>query len=288
LGATAVSVVVLVPPAVAGASVKVLPTTLPNGPVGQFYSQTITASGGTAPYTFTVIKNSPPAGLTLSPDGTLSGTPPAAEMSTFTVKATDSSSTPISGTRSYTLVFGLVFSTKSLPGTNIGASYSKQIVVKGGTAPLTFTVSSGSPPPGITVSSSGLVSGSATTPGTYAFTVSAADSSSPQQTNSQAFKVKVGILGQWTLCTYTPSGGFDGIDGVTLSSGGQLQDNDGATGHWGLSSANKLTISNFVNRDYSGNWDAANNQFDGTFTGVSSGTFAMVSGPNSGPNCSQP
>ena len=63
----------------------------------------------------------------------------------------------------------LSFSTKSLPNTNVASSYSKQIVVKGGTAPLTFSVTDGSLPPGLTLSSSGLVSGSATTPGKYTF-----------------------------------------------------------------------------------------------------------------------
>jgi hypothetical protein len=52
------------------------PTSLPPGTDRVAYSQTITASGGTAPYTYTVAGSIPP-GLTLSSSGILSGTPTA-------------------------------------------------------------------------------------------------------------------------------------------------------------------------------------------------------------------
>jgi hypothetical protein len=70
------------------------------------------------------------------------------------------------------------------------------------------------PPPGITLSSSGLLSGTPTAPGTATFTVGVADSASPQQTNSQTFTIKVRILGAWTLCTYSSGSAGNGIDGV--------------------------------------------------------------------------
>src|SRR5262249_56481212 len=61
---------------------------LPGGVVGTPYSQTLTASGGTAPYTFSILTGSLPAGLTLSGDGIVSGAPTLAGTSTFTVRAT--------------------------------------------------------------------------------------------------------------------------------------------------------------------------------------------------------
>lgn len=63
--------------------------TLPNGTVGVAYSQTLTASGGAAPYTFTVTGGALPPGLTLAASGLLSGTPTAAGLFTFTVRGTD-------------------------------------------------------------------------------------------------------------------------------------------------------------------------------------------------------
>jgi hypothetical protein len=65
------------------------------------YNQTITASGGTGPYTFTVSSGTLPQGLTLASDGSLTGTPTQAEVANFTVTATDS--TNCTGSLAYTI-----------------------------------------------------------------------------------------------------------------------------------------------------------------------------------------
>jgi uncharacterized repeat protein (TIGR01451 family) len=68
------------------------PATLPNGTVGVLFSQTLTGSGGTAPFSFSVTAGALPAGVTLTPAGTLgllSGTPTAPGTSTFTIRVTD-------------------------------------------------------------------------------------------------------------------------------------------------------------------------------------------------------
>ena len=63
---------------------------LPQGTVGIAYSQTITASGGTGPYTFSITAGSLPTGLSpITGGGLISGTPTAAGTFTFTVTATD-------------------------------------------------------------------------------------------------------------------------------------------------------------------------------------------------------
>ena len=67
---------------------------LPNAVVGVAYTQTLSASGGLAPYTYAVTAGSLPAGLTLSSAGVVSGTPTAPGASSFTVTATDSEATP--------------------------------------------------------------------------------------------------------------------------------------------------------------------------------------------------
>jgi sugar lactone lactonase YvrE len=71
--------------------ITISPATLPGGTVGAAYIQTISASGGTAPYTYTVTNGTLPAGLTLSSNGTLSGTPTASGTYPITVNAADSS-----------------------------------------------------------------------------------------------------------------------------------------------------------------------------------------------------
>ncbi len=82
--------------------ITVNPATLPNGTIGTAYSQTITASGGAAPYTFAVSSGTLPPGLTLSAGGLLSGTPTTIGTFSFTITATDLIDCP--GSRDYTIV----------------------------------------------------------------------------------------------------------------------------------------------------------------------------------------
>lgn len=65
---------------------------LPSGTQGSAYSQTLTATGGTSPYTWTVFSGSLAPGLSLSSGGALTGTPSAAGGYSFTIRATDSAS----------------------------------------------------------------------------------------------------------------------------------------------------------------------------------------------------
>jgi hypothetical protein len=64
----------------------------PGGEVGVAYSDQLTVTGGTSPFTWSVSAGTLPPGLTLSASGgLLSGTPTTADSYTFTVKVTDSS-----------------------------------------------------------------------------------------------------------------------------------------------------------------------------------------------------
>lgn len=66
------------------------PSPLPSGLVGSAYSLALAASGGAAPYTWSVVSNAPPAGLMLSSDGLLSGTPIAVANASFRVRVSGS------------------------------------------------------------------------------------------------------------------------------------------------------------------------------------------------------
>jgi hypothetical protein len=70
-------------------AITVAPASLADDSVGVLYSATISASGGTAPYTFAVTGGTLPTGLVLDPAGSLSGTLTAAGSYAFTVTATD-------------------------------------------------------------------------------------------------------------------------------------------------------------------------------------------------------
>jgi len=78
-------------------------TSLPSGTVGTAYNQTLTASGGTAPYSWSIVRGSLPAGLT-SVSGAISGTPTTAATSNFTVQAQDSATpTPATATQAFSI-----------------------------------------------------------------------------------------------------------------------------------------------------------------------------------------
>ena len=88
------------------APITVNPATLPNGVIGTAYNQTITATGGTTPYTFAVISGTLPTSLNLATNGTLSGTPSQTGNFTFTVRAT--SANTCTGNRQYTIAISSV------------------------------------------------------------------------------------------------------------------------------------------------------------------------------------
>ena len=77
---------------------------LPGGNIGFPYSGSIATSGGYAPYTYTLNTGSLPSGLTLQPDGTVSGIPAASGTFSFTVTVTDSfGNTVTSGSQTVTV-----------------------------------------------------------------------------------------------------------------------------------------------------------------------------------------
>jgi hypothetical protein len=70
----------------------------------------------------------------------------------------------------------VVIDTTSLPDATQGVAYSVQLLAHGGTPPYTWSIFAGSLPAGLTLSSSGLISGTPTgAPGTDDFTVQAVD-----------------------------------------------------------------------------------------------------------------
>ena len=70
--------------------VVVLTSSLPSATVGDSYSTTLTAYGGTPTYSWEVVSGSLPSGLSLSPSGVISGTPTTATTCSFTVEVADS------------------------------------------------------------------------------------------------------------------------------------------------------------------------------------------------------
>jgi len=158
-------------------AITIAPPTVPNGTAGAAYSQTLTASGGTGPYTFSVVSGTLPAGLTLTAGGLLSGTPTTVGTSSITIRATDANGCFAQIT--YTIVISaagcpvVVISPSTTPNGTFGVPYSQTLTATGGTGPFTFAVASGALPAGLTLTTGGVLSGTPTTVGSFTFVVQA-------------------------------------------------------------------------------------------------------------------
>ncbi len=149
--------------------------------------QTLTASGGTPPYKW--VATGQPAWLTVSSNGSLSGTPPALGSFTFTATITDSGATsPQSGHATVTLtVIGgtlVVPSSPTFTGV-VGVPLANQsLTASGGTSPYTWQATG--QPSWLTVASTGLLTGTPPSSGTFTFTAVVTDSqpSVPQTAQS--------------------------------------------------------------------------------------------------------
>ena len=156
--------------------ITLAPPTLPNGLVGQAYSQAITAQSGVAPFTFSVSAGTPPAGLTLSAAGVLAGTPSTVGSSSFTVSVADVDGVP--GSRAYTMSIAcpvIAILPSTLPDAQLGTAYAQTLTASGGTAPHSFAVTSGSLPAGLSLAPTGELTGTPTAAGSTVFTVTALD-----------------------------------------------------------------------------------------------------------------
>ena len=166
---------------VAAAPIGISTSLLPGGTVGTAYSQTIAASGGTPPYSWTITAGTLPSGLLLdSRTGTIGGTPSNAGNANFTVQVTDS--VAVSATRALSIAIApatLGITTSSLPGGTAGTAYSQMLAASGGTPPYSWSVTAGTLPPGLVLDArSGAISGMPTAPGNSIFTIRVADSAS--------------------------------------------------------------------------------------------------------------
>ncbi|MEO6920605.1 MAG: putative Ig domain-containing protein [Collimonas sp.] len=170
------------------------PTTLPAATVAVAVNQTLSAGGGTGPYTFAISAGALPAGLTLSSAGALTGTPTAGGTFNFTVRGTDQNS--FSGIQAYTLTVNaptITITPTTLPAATVAVAYTQTETAGGGTFGYTYAISAGALPAGVTLSSGGAISGTPTAGGTFNFTVRATDSSTGTgpYNGSRAYSVTV-------------------------------------------------------------------------------------------------
>jgi len=191
---------------------------LPGGTVGSAYSATLNASGGTPPYSWSLSSGILPAGLSLSSAGTLSGTPTVAGAFPFTVAVKDAASGSASASLSINVVGlpPLQITSSKLPGGTVGSAYSATLNASGGTSPYSWSVSSGTLPTGLSLSSSGTLSGTPTVAGAFPFTVAVKDAVSGSA--SASLSINVVTAAAPSVSISSPANGAT-ISGTTTVSG---------------------------------------------------------------------
>ena len=148
-----------------------------DGEQGVAYSFAFVATGGTGALVFSQAGGTLPPGLGLNAAGQLSGTPTLQGVYSFSVTITDTLGIADTDTFQITIdppALGspTITTTSPLPNGRVGDAYTAvTMTVTGGTAPYAWSVSSGTLPPGLTLSPAGVLSGTPTAAGIYAFNI---------------------------------------------------------------------------------------------------------------------
>lgn len=155
------------------------------------YSRTLTASGGLAPFSWSITGGSLPGGLTLdAASGVITGVPTPAGTSTITVTVTDALSLTASQQFSLTIYDPVSVSIASLPPGIVGAPYNWTVTTAGGTPPYSWGLVSGTLPPGLSLdATSGVISGKPSAVGAYPFTVQVTNGDATIPTKQLSIKV---------------------------------------------------------------------------------------------------
>ncbi len=190
-------------------------TSLPNGTAGTPYNATLASSGGSGTgYTYAVTAGTglSAVGLTLSPSGVISGTPTTGETAGIVaVTVTDSAGNTAKQVLTLTITYPTLTITSLTPPTDVaGDPYSSTLTATGGTGTgYTWSVTSGASSlaaVGLSLSSSGVISGATPVAGTASFTVQVTDSANNTATANLTITITPGL----TVTTATLPPGVQG------------------------------------------------------------------------------
>jgi hypothetical protein len=179
------------------------PTSLPSGVVGMSYQQILSATGGSSPLSWSVIGGSLPSGVTLTSTGLLVGTPSIPGTFTLVVRVSDSAAPPQTATQAFAFAFNnplSIANSTNLNNGSVGATYSVAMLASGGVPAYSWSLTTGQLPPGLTLSSGGIISGAPTTTGTFNFTLQVSDSVGAAMSQSFVIIVQTGL----TIATNSP------------------------------------------------------------------------------------
>ncbi len=178
----------------------VVETSLPNANQNVAYRASLTPAGGIPPYRWSFdVAN--PQGLSINAStGAITGTPPNAGVFAIPVSLRDSTTTVFSVSLPLTVFPAVSITTTSLPNGSPGVAYSASLSASGGALPYTWSVSSGSLPPGLGLNAStGQIGGVPATQGSFQFTIQVVDFGG--NVASKAFTIVIGTVQPLTITT---------------------------------------------------------------------------------------
>jgi subtilisin family serine protease len=200
---TAVSCV----PGSSSTSPTITTTSLTDGTTGVAYSRSVTATGGTGSYAWSLFSGTLPPGLSITqgtPSATLAGTPTTVGTYNFTLQVADGASN--TDTQSYTVDVRSPVSvtTASLPNGTAGQAYSAGLSATGGTGTYTWSWIT-TPPPWATLNAStGAITGTPPNAGSWSFTVTATDTGNPGRIGSSGLSITINASSAITITTPSP------------------------------------------------------------------------------------
>jgi hypothetical protein len=150
------------------------------GAEGVMYSQALTASGGAAPYLWSLSGGSLPPGVILNADGSIAGIPTAPGNFEFSAKVADSQGS--SDTRNFAVTtkpasaVPKITTKAALPDAIVGTSYAQEMTASGGSGDYAWVTSDKTVPPGLVLEAAGNLTGTPTAQGAFTFTINVTDS----------------------------------------------------------------------------------------------------------------
>jgi hypothetical protein len=169
--------------------ITIVTSDLARGRKGVPYGSQLNAINGRLPYRWTIVSGSLPAGLSLNLSGLISGTPTVFGNFPIGVRVTDAVGATASASYTLTVLSDVeplrIVSSGPLTDGSTGVAYAHQVLYGGGVSPWTWSMDSGSLPPGLSLgTASGLISGTPTNPGLFNFTLRLTDSAQTSVTSN--------------------------------------------------------------------------------------------------------